>query len=157
MADVFDAPARSVSIADKHACAARELQLRREVYRRLVSEGRMKREDAEREFARMAAIEDDYARLLAFQGSVIEATLVRIRFRFDDRVRLTFDTRVEIAGQDVPRTVEASMRADPYNLAALVREASAILPELNADGRRRRPGDPMTDWANTVPRKDAAE
>lgn len=157
MAELFDGAARPVSIADKHACAARELQLRREVYRRLVSEQRMTRDEAGRELTLMAAIEDDYARLLAFEGPAIEATLVRMRFRFDDRCRITFDTRVEIAGQESPRTVEASMRADPYNLAALVREASAILPQLNAEGRRRQPGEPVTEWGQTITRKEAAE
>ena len=47
------------SIDDLVACARRELGHRKRVYRRLVAEGRMEQEDAEREIAMMGAIREN--------------------------------------------------------------------------------------------------
>jgi hypothetical protein len=45
---------------DKFRCLARELQLRRRVYPRLVGSGRMNASEAQHEIALMAAIVADY-------------------------------------------------------------------------------------------------
>lgn len=48
------------SIEDKRACIEREIRQRRRVYKRLVAEGRMQSDMAEREIALMEAILADY-------------------------------------------------------------------------------------------------
>jgi hypothetical protein len=46
---------------DKWACAKREVQMRRRVYPRWVTEGRITQMEADRQIAIMQAIEDEYA------------------------------------------------------------------------------------------------
>jgi hypothetical protein len=58
------AMADTISNADKLACVERELKLRRMVYVKLVTAGRMTPEKADHEFAVMSAIVDDYRRLV---------------------------------------------------------------------------------------------
>jgi hypothetical protein len=50
-----------VTRQEKHACALRELAMRRSAYPRWIAQGRMKQEIADREIAVMQAIVDDYA------------------------------------------------------------------------------------------------
>ena len=47
--------------AEKRACAERELKQRKHVYPRLISQGRMSQEFADRQIALMQAIAADYA------------------------------------------------------------------------------------------------
>jgi hypothetical protein len=55
--------ARTITNADKAACAAREVRMRRTVYPRFVHSRRLSQEDANREIEVMAAIAYDYAEL----------------------------------------------------------------------------------------------
>lgn len=48
---------------DKYNCAKRELSMRKRVYPRWVSEGRMSQEKADQEIACMAAIVEDYRKI----------------------------------------------------------------------------------------------
>ncbi|RVJ02418.1 hypothetical protein CN193_14220 [Sinorhizobium meliloti] len=52
-----------ISNRDKANCAAREVRNRKWVYARLVAEGRMKGDRADREIEIMAAIAEDYRRM----------------------------------------------------------------------------------------------
>ncbi|RVH81731.1 hypothetical protein CN204_24060 [Sinorhizobium meliloti] len=51
-----------ITTREKANCAAREVKQRRWVYSRLVAEGRMRQQSAEREIEVMQAIADDYLR-----------------------------------------------------------------------------------------------
>lgn len=55
----------SYSAREKELCAKREAQYRRRVYSRMVTEGRMKANDAEYQINLMQAIADDYHALAA--------------------------------------------------------------------------------------------
>lgn len=46
---------------EKYVCARRELSMRRSAYSHFVSQGRMKKEEADYEIAVMRAIMEDYA------------------------------------------------------------------------------------------------
>ncbi|MGY2051917.1 hypothetical protein [Methylobacterium sp. JK268] len=52
--------AEPYTAADKLACAEREVRQRRRVYPRLVADGRMRQDEAERQTALMEAIAADY-------------------------------------------------------------------------------------------------
>ena len=54
-----------ISNLDKLKCAQRELALRRSVYQKRVTGGLMTQAKVDHEIAAMAAIVDDYARLVA--------------------------------------------------------------------------------------------
>ena len=54
-----------ISNLDKLKCAQRELALRRSVYQKRVTGGLMTQAKVDHEIATMAAIVDDYARLVA--------------------------------------------------------------------------------------------
>jgi hypothetical protein len=51
-----------ITTKDKLACAKRELQYRRYVYRRRVASGSMSKEQADHEIELMSAIVEDYAK-----------------------------------------------------------------------------------------------
>ena len=51
----------SITTQMKRDCALREVRMRERVYRRWVADGRMTKENAEREIEIMRAIADDYA------------------------------------------------------------------------------------------------
>lgn len=53
---------------EKRVAAEREVKQRRRVYSRMVSEGRMKKSDADRETAIMEEIAEDYAKLEVSSG-----------------------------------------------------------------------------------------
>jgi hypothetical protein len=54
----------TITAADKHREARRELKMRLHVYPRFVAQGHLKQEIADRQIAVMAAIVEDYAALL---------------------------------------------------------------------------------------------
>lgn len=56
---------------DKLACIEREIAMRERVYPRWIKDGRMKREDAEREIACMRAIADDMREPPAREGEIM--------------------------------------------------------------------------------------
>lgn len=58
MADLLET--HKFTDADKEACAERELAMRRRVYPRWVSAGKMSRAEADREIALMDAIAEEY-------------------------------------------------------------------------------------------------
>jgi hypothetical protein len=49
-----------ITLEDKFSCVKRELEMRRQVYQRLIIRGKMNRERADREIATMQAIVEDY-------------------------------------------------------------------------------------------------
>jgi len=59
----------AITPQQKHLCALREARMRRRVYARKVTEGKMTPEEAEREIATMEAIAADYAPADLFGGT----------------------------------------------------------------------------------------
>jgi hypothetical protein len=53
-----------ISLEEKFNCVTRELEMRRDVYRRLVIRGKMNRERADHEIKTMQAIVEDYQQQL---------------------------------------------------------------------------------------------
>lgn len=58
MADLWSS--EKITFRDKEACVRRELDFRKRVYARRVSEGKMKQADADREIAIFESIAEDY-------------------------------------------------------------------------------------------------
>lgn len=67
MADLWSS--EKITFRDKEACVRRELDFRKRVYARRVSEGKMKQADADREIEVMEAIHADYAKAAELEVS----------------------------------------------------------------------------------------
>jgi hypothetical protein len=58
----------TITAKDKLGCAKRELQYRRYVYKRRITNGTMTQDKADREIELMSAIVEDYAKLVAAES-----------------------------------------------------------------------------------------
>lgn len=67
MADLWSS--EKITWSDKEKCVRRELDMRRRVYPRRVSEGKMKQADADREIEVMEALLDDCVKCAALETS----------------------------------------------------------------------------------------
>jgi hypothetical protein len=125
-----------ITMADKLACANRELGKRREVYARLVETGKLEQGRADRETQLMEAIVEDYARAAALGAPMVQGMLLRVGNRRGGAsgARLTFDAAVTIAGQAQPRTTTIELDANPYGLRCTWLATGRAIEALRAAG-----------------------
>ena len=149
MSDLFGAG--GIQPSDKLAEVAREVAMREGVYPRQIEAGKMTRQTADRRIAVMRAIEADYTAAAALHRPFVVARIPGFRSAWAGAgVLFTFDTEVDIVGQERSRLAQVQAQVGDYQAYAMFRELRTALSAMAPGGARAAPGELLRFGADAL-------